>query len=45
MARSGLEERYGAPLVSRLLAGAATPGLQGRDYRRFRASWAREEGT
>jgi DNA replication protein DnaC len=45
LAESGLLGRYGAPLVSRLLAGAATPGLQGRDFRRFRARGAGEEGT
>jgi hypothetical protein len=30
---AGLRGRYGPPLVSRLLGGAFTPGLRGRDYR------------
>lgn len=31
-----LRNRYGAPLVSRLLGGAHVPALRGRDYRRQR---------
>ncbi|HZF10704.1 MAG TPA: hypothetical protein VFE33_18100 [Thermoanaerobaculia bacterium] len=33
LSESGLRRRYGAPLVSRLLSGALTPVLLGRDYR------------
>lgn len=34
LAEPELAQRYGAPLVSRLLGGALVPALQGRDYRR-----------
>jgi len=34
LSEAGLLQRYGAPLVSRLLCGAMAPTLIGRDYRR-----------
>ncbi|MEA2692853.1 MAG: IstB-like binding protein [Acidobacteriota bacterium] len=36
LGEAGLQARYGAPLVSRLLSRALVPGLRGRDYRRSR---------
>jgi hypothetical protein len=37
LAESALKERYGAALSSRLLAGAVTPALRGKDYRKLAA--------